>query len=519
MKNYYIRQNSSKFIRKNSLTAILIGCLAIIVGLAVTFGTVLPNRANGQALKPDNSTTSGVNSNDSSKINVSPRAATASYADVVEQASPAVVTIRSDIKTKTGGQDMSPFLNDPMFREFFGGKMPQMKPQPRTEHALGSGVIVGADGTILTNNHVVDGAEKIQVELLNRKSYDAKVIGTDPLSDLAVLKIDATNLPTLPLGDSDKVRVGDIVLAIGNPLGLRQTVTSGIISAKGRATGISDGSFEDFLQTDAPINHGNSGGALVDVDGELIGINSQILSPSGGSIGIGFAIPSNMAKSVMNQLIKNGKVERGMLGVGIQNLNSDLAQSFGVKDLNGVLINSVKAGSPADKAGIKQGDVITAIGGAKVSDTNELRNRVAGTAPGTEIGVTVSRNGSEQNINVKLAEFSPEKTAANDNGENNPGDSNDSPASGKLGVSIQPLTPQVANQLGLKNVSQGLVITDVQAGGKAEDAGLQQGDVILQINRQNVNNLNDVKTALAKSGEKPALLLINRQNQTIYITV
>jgi Do/DeqQ family serine protease len=334
------------------------------------------------------------------------------------------------------------------------------------------------------------------------------------------LKIDAKDLPAMPLGDSDKVRVGDVVLAIGNPLGLRQTVTSGIISAKGRQTGLSDGSFEDFLQTDAPINQGNSGGALVDLRGELIGINSQILSPSGGNIGIGFAIPSNMAKSVMEQLIKNGKVQRGMLGVGIQNLTSDLAESFGLKDVNGILINSVKPGSPADKAGIKQGDVITAINDAKVGDTNELRNKVANTAPGTEIGLTVLREGKEQNINVKLAEFSVEKTAANnDSGDNEQGSSEDSQPGGKFGITVQPLTPAIANQLGLDNASEGVVIANVQEGSKAEDAGLQRGDVILQINRQTVNSLEDVKTSLAKSGEKPALMLINRQNQTIYITI
>src|SRR6476469_1986486 len=273
-----------------------------------------------------------------------------SYADVVEKTSPAVVRIESDIKTKA--QTMQFPFGDDMFRQFPG----QQQQRPQLERGIGSGVIVSADGTILTNNHVVEGADKITVQTSDDKTFEAKVVGTDKPSDLAVLKIEAQNLPFLTLGNSDNVRVGDIVLAIGNPLGIGQTVTAGIISAKGRRTGLSDGSFEDFLQTDAPINRGNSGGALVNLNGELIGINSQILSPggaSGGNIGIGFSIPSNMATSVMEQLLKDGKVHRGMLGINIQNITDDTAKALDITTRSGVLVSGVKKGSAAEKAGMK----------------------------------------------------------------------------------------------------------------------------------------------------------------------
>lgn len=273
--------------------------------------------------------------------------------------------------------------------------------------ALGSGVIVQRDGTILTNYHVIDGAEQIQVELTNHRVFKAKVVGSDPPSDLAVLKIDAKDLDALSLGNSDQVRVGDIALAIGNPLGLGQTVTAGIISAKGRATGLSDGSFEDFLQTDAPINQGNSGGALINTRGELIGINSQILSTSGGNIGIGFAVPSNMAQNVLDQILEGGKVHRGQLGVSIQPMTPELASKFGLSDVQGVLVNSVIPNGPAAKAGLRQGDVIVDFNGAAVTDGNTLRNHVASTAPGTKVNLGIFRDHQKQQIQVTLGEYQP----------------------------------------------------------------------------------------------------------------
>ena len=327
-----------------------------------------------------------------------------SYADVIEKAGPAVVTIRSERRVRAPRQ--FPFFDNPLFRDFFGDQLPQSRSnRPQVQMALGSGVIVHADGTILTNHHVVDGAEQIKVELPNHRIFDAKVVGSDPPSDLAVLKIDAKDLPVLALGDSDKVRVGDIALAIGNPLGIGQTVTAGIISAKSRYTGLSDGSFEDFLQTDAPINQGNSGGALIDSTGELIGINSQILSTSGGNIGIGFAIPSNMARNVMDQLSKTGKVHRGQLGIAIQPMTPELAKQFGLSETRGVLVNGVTENGPAAKAGIRRGDVIVAFNGKPVTDGNTLRNQIAGTAPGTQVKLTILRDKREQEIPVTLGEY------------------------------------------------------------------------------------------------------------------
>ena len=444
-----------------------------------------------------------------------------SYADVVEKTSPAVVRIESEIKMSPNSQQQQmPSLDD----LFNSPQMPnggQQQQRPQIERGLGSGVIVSADGYILTNNHVVEGATKITVLMSDNKSYTAKAVGLDKPSDLAVLKIEAANLPFLNPGNSDNVRVGDIVLAIGNPLGIGQTVTAGIISAKGRRTGLSDGSsFEDFLQTDAPINRGNSGGALVNLTGELIGINSQIATErGGGSIGIGFSIPSNMAKGVMEQLIQNGKVRRGMLGVGIQAVTEDIKDSFGLTDTKGVLINDVKKGSAAEKAGIKRDDVVVAINGDAIDDSNILRNKVASIKPGTEIKVKVVRDGKEQEIPVVLGELNPETVKSDQPNGGNREDENKSSEGGKLGLNLQPLTPQISRQLELPADITGVVVTEVDQNGAAAQQGIDRGDVIMEINRQPVNSLADVKSALDKSGDKPILLLISRKGQTIYLTV
>jgi serine protease Do len=435
------------------------------------------------------------------------------YADVVAKVTPAVVTIRVEAKATPQMTQLPQFPEGSPFGDLFGqrGRGGRQMP-PQVQRGLGSGVIVSKDGYILTNNHVIDNATKISVELSDRRIVDGKLIGADPASDLAVVKIDQNNLPVLPVGDSNVMRVGDVVLAVGNPLGIGQTVTMGIVSAKGRSTGTGDGSYEDFLQTDAAINSGNSGGALVNTAGELVGINSQIVSPSGGNIGIGFAVPSNMAKNVMDQLVANGRVHRGLLGVTVQPMTGDLAAGLGLTKTEGALVSGVTPGGAADKAGLKRGDVILTYQGRPVFDTNSFRNEIAATKPGTTIALQVLRDGKTSEMKATLAE----NAAANDARRGSGG--RDGEASSKYGMTVEPITPEIARQLQLDRNAKGVVITGVDPSGAAASAGLREGDVIQQVNGKSVDSADDVRDALnANTGAKPSILLIARGNATVFV--
>jgi serine protease Do len=433
--------------------------------------------------------------------------ASSGYADLVTRVAPSIVTVRSE---RTVSPASMPFGNGrdlpPLLREFGFGSQDA---EPHREGGLGSGVIVREDGYILTNNHVVNGAQKVQVDLPDRRTLTAKVVGTDPPSDLAVLKIEAKGLPAIAFGDSDSLRVGDVVLAIGNPFGVGQTVTMGIVSAKGRATGAGDGSFEDFLQTDAPINQGNSGGALVNTTGQLVGINAQIMSPSGGNIGIGFAIPSHMAETVMTQLVTDGQVRRGQLGVAVQGITSDLAKSLGLHDVRGALVSAVTPESPAARAGVERGDVIVSVDGSPVQDGNSLRNRIASTRPGTTVTLGLRRESQDKTVRVELAELHTTRAHAENAG---PGES------GRLGLTVRPVSPEEARELGIAGRS-GLLVAQVDPAGPAADAGIRPGDVIEQVNRKPVKDAAELRAAVKASGETPALVMVSRKDGSVYLTL
>jgi len=422
------------------------------------------------------------------------------------RAMPAVVNVSTE---RTVQFQMSPF-NDPFFRHFFSGPggPPAMK---RRESGLGSGVIINPDGYILTNNHVVAGMDKVRVLLADQRTFKAKIIGADPKSDVALIKIEASNLPSLPLGDSDQIQVGQSVLAIGNPFGLNQTVTLGIISARGRSrVGIAD--YEDFIQTDAAINPGNSGGALVDLRGEVIGINTAIASQSGGYQGVGFAVPSNMAKMVMDSLLKNGRVIRGWLGVSMQEITPDLAQSLGLKDAKGTLVADVIPGDPADQAGLKAGDVILESNGKPVQDMMHFRNEIAETAPGTSLSLKILRDGKYLDKTLVVGELK-------EKGEAGVKPESESEGESPLGISARDLTPDLAQRLNLDPDLRGVVITRVEPGSRADDAGLAEGDVIVSVNHLPVESVEGLRNALKQAKNGPILFAVNRQGTNLFAAV
>ncbi len=435
-----------------------------------------------------------------------------SYAPVVKQVAPAVVKVVVTERPASAPDQQSPLPDDPFWR-FFGQPMvPHGQGQRPLEHGLGSGVIVTKDGYILTNNHVVDGAQQVKVTLQDGRDFGAKVIGRDPKSDIAVIKIDADNLPTVPLADSQKVQVGDTVLAIGNPFGVGQTVTHGIVSATDRGgMGIED--YEDFIQTDAAINPGNSGGALVDVEGRLIGINTAILSRSGGNQGIGFAIPSDLARTVMASLVQYGHVIRGYLGVSIQTITPSLAKEFNLNSTAGALVSDVVPNGPAAKAGLKDGDVVLQFNGRKVRDSRQLQLTVAETKPDSKVPVEILRDGSTKTIQVTVGRLSGSEHLAQNN---NP---NGQETGTHQGVGVGDLDNQVREQFRIPRSVQGAVVTEVQPGSAAAEAGLKAGDVIESINHHSVNNASDAVQLTENAKDKHTLLRIWSDGGSHYLVV
>jgi serine protease Do len=444
------------------------------------------------------------------------------FAPVVKRAVAAIVNVSTSKVVRTPGQNLSPLFSDPLFRKFFGNSMPQSTaPSTQREQSLGSGVIVSPDGYILTNNHVIDGATDVRVLLSDNRAFQAKVVGKDPKTDIAVLKVSASGLPVLAFGDSSKMQAGNFVLAIGSPFGLNQTVTLGIVSATGRGgLGIED--YEDFIQTDAAINPGNSGGALMNARGELIGINTAILTGSGGggSEGVGFAIPGNMARVVMEDILRNGKVTRAWLGVATQPVTQDIAKSFGSKDNYGALVSEVEKDSPAAASGLKVGDIVLDVDGQRIEDSRALQLKISMMPPGTAVKLTIFRNGATQEIPVKLAEM-PANVGSSGPAAGSPGEPRQSqPGTSEMrGITVTDLTPDVAAQLKLPSGTKGVVVTNVDQASSAASAGIQQGDVIQEVNRQAVTGISGFDRAMRGAGDQAVLLLVDRNGITSFIVV
>jgi len=435
------------------------------------------------------------------------------YSSIVAPALPAVVNISSSKMVKQDTNLPGFFFNDPFFHQFFGNQFNQQPAQPRTErqYSLGSGVIVNPNGYIVTNDHVVSGASDIEVFTQDQKKFKAKLVGTDPRTDVAVLKIEATGLPSLTIGDSSKLKVGDVVFAVGDPFGIGETATMGIVSATGRGLGGAIERYEDFIQTDAAINPGNSGGALLDMHGDLVGINTAIITGGGGgNQGVGFAIPINMARNVMEQIVDHGKVIRGHLGIAIQPVDADMAKAFGLGQGGGALVAEVTPGSPAAKAGIERGDVILDLNGQPVTTPDDLSVRISETPPGTTVHLKISRNGQMRDVDATLSELS-EKEEASTGGESN--------TSALKGVEVQNLTPSIAQELGISAATHGVVISSVDPSSTAANAGLQSRDVIQEVNRKPVRNVAEFHQALAENHGQSVLLLINRGGSTHYVVV
>jgi serine protease Do len=431
------------------------------------------------------------------------------FGPVVERIAGAVVNISTTRTVRPAVPEQVPFFDDPFFRDFFGHG--QRLPPEVKERALGSGVIVSADGYVLTNSHVVQGATDIRVSLPDKRELKATVVGQDPQTDLAVLRIPGTGFPVAQIANSSRVRVGDVALAIGDPLGLGQTVTMGIISAKGRGdVGIVD--YEDFIQTDAAINPGNSGGALVDLQGRLIGINTAIATSGGGrgNQGIGFSVPSNLAREVMSQIEQRGRVVRGWLGVAVQDVTPSMATGLGLKTPGGALVGDVTADSPAAKAGFERGDVVVDVDGKPVASSRGLRLLIAESSPGTRVRVGLLRNGARRELVVALGEVPTEQQRLATGAPS---------ATGALGIQVAPLMPEMARRLGVPEGTSGALIAGVQPGSRAAEAGLRPGDVIEEIDKARVRSADDVKKALERDAKQTHVVLVWRAGTTHYVAL
>lgn len=433
-------------------------------------------------------------------------------ADVAEKTVSSVVNIWATKTTQTSLPNVGPFSRDPFFRDFFGPHFFERIPRERRQRSLGSGVIVASTGIILTNNHVVENTEDLRITLTNGRDFGAKIIGSDAKSDVAILQLEGTvdGLKALPFGDSESMRLGDVVIAIGNPFGVGQTVTMGIVSAFGRGNvGIVD--YEDFIQTDAAINPGNSGGALVNMRGELIGLNTAIVSRSGGYQGVGFAIPSNLAKPTMDKLLESGTIVRGWLGVAIQDLDEDLAKGLGLAITSGVLISDVTSDSPAEKAGLKRGDVIVEVDGEAMTSTSKLRNKVALAGPKAKVRLGVFRDGKNRSLVVTLGELTDDADVATS--------VESSTKSTPLGFSVGPLDEAMRKKYDIsEKVRDGIVITEVDDGGSGARVGLRPGDVIVELDRKKVKSVGDFEARVAQS-KGIVLLLVKRDGATIFVAM